>query len=385
MAVSSKQNVAHFAALEASFGVPAALAADDYLRVMAASVSNSPLAAIPSEEGTPGRDRVEVFSGRPKSSLTMTTLFRGAPSTASPPVHGRLIESALGGDPIAVAAAGDVTGAAAGRVLFVAGATDGMLRPQLGGAAQPLIATAGAAVYRAVAYPLAADHKSLTVRRQPLEAGAQGAPAQLVGGWKINQLTLAFDASGSPGTLEFSGPAARTWHGAGAVADGGAGAAVAIPAAVSDDQPLSGIPAKMWFRRRGAAAFMEMSPAFRTLNLTIDNHQVLRDDEAGSLYGTGVIDEDNRTATLTLTTYAEEEQALYADIREGMAAGTPREYSLFFALGAVEGSRAGLYVARWKPDLPSGSDEARIAWSFSGLCLADTYSAGDSSLALGLG
>ena len=401
MAISSGKNVAVFAANEATYGAPAALAAANFLRVTTVGVTNSQLAAIPSPEKTPGRDKHEVFRGRPTSSLAVSALLRGAPGGTTRPRLDPLIENALGADAVVVNGASVVTGSGnAGRALFVAGATDGMFRPQRGGQASPLIPLSGAAVYESVSYGLGRERKSTTLRYQPLESGdtPPGAPAQLVAGWSVNTLTLNIDGSGSPATLDFDGAAARTYHrgGAGAgngPAQGGAGPNVTPPTDVSDDQPLSGLIAKVWFQRHNPdqapearGAWTELTTAFRTLTVTLNNAITLRMDEAGSQYSRGVIFGDNRMTTLEMSVWAEAANPLWADIREGMNANDPRGYSIFVALGNVEGSRVGFYAPNWKPDLPSGDDaDAGIAWTLTGELLSDTYGQPESSWAIGVG
>ena len=401
MAISSGKNVAVFAKNEASYGVPEALATADFLRVVTVGPTNSQLAAIPSPEKTPGRDKHEVFRGRPTSSLTLNALLRGAPGGTTRPRLDPLLENALGADAVVVSGASVVTGSTnAGRALFVAGATDGMFRPQLGGSAAPLIPLSGGAVYESVSYGLGRVRKSTTLRYQPLESGdtPPGAPAQLITGWSINTLTLTVDGSGSPATLDFDGPAARTYHRGGAggpnsPAQGGAGPNIDPPTAVDDEQPLSGLIAKVWFRRydpatvnANAPAWTELTTAFRTMTVTLTNAINLRADEAGSQYSRGVIFADNRMTTLELSAWAEAENPLWADIRDGLAANEPRGYSIFVALGNTEGRRVGFYAPKWWPDLPTGDDaDAGIAWTISGELLSSVYGRPESSWALGAG
>ena len=389
MAISSARDVSIYVKNEASYGAAEAPTATDYLRCTTAQVSNDQLAAIPSPEKTPGRDKVEVFRGRPTTSLSLGTLLRGAPTGVTPPRSTAILENAMGADRIVVDAAADVTGGNTGKGLFVAGATDGMFRPHVGGAATPLIPLSGSAIYKSVNFVLGSDRKSSTVRYQPQEAGATppGAPAQLVTGYTVNTMTLNIDGSGSPATVEFEGPAARCYHGVETLANGGAGANVAVPDALSDDQPLSGLVAKVWFRRVGqSGAFTELTSKFRSLTLTLANNIGLRMDEAGSLYSTGVKFDDNRMTTLALTTWAESNNPLWEDVREGLAGNVPRSYSLFVALGDKEGSRVGFYAPKWLPGLPSGDDgDAGIGWEITGELLASAWGSGESSFSIGLG
>lgn len=395
MAISSGRDVSVFAADEDSYGVPQALTAADYLRVTTAGITNDQLAPIPSPEKTPGRDRAEVFRGRPTTSLSVGTLLRGAPTGVTPPRSAPLLENAMGADAVVVNAAAIVTGAGnTGVPLMVAGAGDGMFRPQLGGAASPLVPLMGAAVYKSVNFPLGDDRKSTTLRYQPLESSATppGAPAMLVAGWSVNSMTLTVDGSGSPATVEFDGPASRTYHrgGAGAQnspAQGGAGPNVALPADLTEDQPMSGLVAKAFWRRDGdAGAFTELTSCFRSLTVTLTNNISLRMDEAGSLYSKGVLFTDHRTTTLAVSVWAEADNALWGDIRDGLAAGEPRHYSFFLALGNVEGARFGFYAPKWRPMLPTGDDgDTGIGWEISGELLASPYGAGNSSFIVGLG
>ena len=389
MAISSGRDVSVFTKAEAAYGTPEALTAADYLRVTTATLANDQLAAIPSPEKTPGRDRAEVFRGRPTSNVSLGTLLRGSPTGGAR--YATLIENAMGAARVAVANAAAVTGNAnAGVALMVAGATDGMFRPQIGGSASPLIPLSGAAAYASVNFPLGSGRRSNTVRYQPLEA--DGAPAQLVAGWSINTMTVTIDGSGSPATVDFDGPAARTWHGPGLPAAGGAGANVALPADLAEDQPLSGLVARAWFRRRPddgsdpTGAFTELTDVFRSLTLTLTNNVALRMDEAGSLYSRGILWSDHRTTTLALSAWAEVGNPLWTDIRDGLAAGTPRDYEIFVAVGNRAGARVGFFAPRWLPALPSGDDGAAgIGWTITGELLSGTYGAGDSSFALGIG
>lgn len=395
MAESTGRNISCFIKGESAYGVPETLSSDDYVRVTTAPVTNSQLAAIPSEEKTPGRGLHEVFRGRPTTEVTVGCFLRGAPTGITPPRHGRLLVSAMGADPLVVDAASDVTGSTnQGVPLFVAGQTDGMFRPQIGEAASPLIALNGTAIYKSVLYRLAsgtdARSKSLTFRCQPLED--DGAPSILSTGWKVNTLTIGVDGSGSPGTIEAVGPAARTYHGTGTIAEGGTGDRVSIPDTLTDDQPLNGIPAKVWFRRRpddGSSPtgnFTEITDAFNTLTLELNNNQALRNQQATSLYAVGVVDTNSpRSVTLTFTTYAEADNTLYPDVKAGLHGDRARHYELFVAMGDQEGGRVGIYAPRVLFDLPIGDEGDQIMWTFTGNCLTETYGKGDSEIYLGLG
>ena len=394
MAISSGKNVAVFVRNESAYGVPETLATADFIRLTTAQVTNSQLAPIPSPEKTPGRDKHEVFRGRPTTSMTLNALLRGAPTGVTPPPLGRLVENAMGEDPAVVDAASDVTGGDADDIFFfIDGGTggDNMLRPRLGGAGetQPAVPAAGATPgYKSVVYRLGSKRKSSTLRYQPLEAAATppGAPAQLVTGWTVDGLTINVDGTGSPATFEFSGPAARTYHGDEDRASGGAGDNVDPPNTVVEDQPLSGLVAKAWFRRHGQSGAFTALPAFRSMTVTLANAIQLRMDEVGSEYSTGVIFIDNRMTTLELSAWAEEDNALWSDIRDGLAAGAPRGYSLFVALGNTEGRRFAFYCPKWWPDLPSGDDaDAGISWTITGELLSDKYAESESSFAIGLG
>ena len=390
MAISTGRLARVFAAKEAAYATPAALAAGDYIESTECVVANDPFNFEASPEKTPGQDVYESFQRRPTTTVRLAALLRGAPGGTTKPEFDEVLAAAMGLDAITVSAAAAVTGNAnAGRVLFTADAADGYLRPHVGGSPTPLVTLAGAAVYGSINYPLGDDLQSLTLRYQPPAGGAgagtgpgaAGAPSQLVTGWSPATLTLAVDGT-SETVMTFEGPAARTQEGA--AAGSNITGAPAHPAL----RPPVGLNAKAWFRVGSTGAFSELPHPFRTLTVTMTLPKMLRNDEAGSAYARGFYIGGQRETMVEISTYAETGNALYEAIRTGKAA-TPSEapyVGLAVAIGNRQGQRAGLYLPRVRFTLPSGADGAEgIAWTLSGRAHAPTWADGNGSLALGVG
>ena len=389
MAITSGLLARVYGKRESVYGTAETLAAADYLDVTECQVSNDPFGFEPSPEKTPGQDVYDSFQRRPTSSVRMSAVARGAPSGTTAPDIAPVLEAAMGAAGITVASAGPVTGATnTGKVLFVAGATDGKFRPQVGGSAAPLIPLSGAPVYKSVNYPLGDRLDGVTVRYQPTGGGAgagtgQGtlpAPPQLVTGWSPNVTTIVIDGTAEP-MWTFEGPAARTMEAA------QAGANIADAPAGRTVQPANGMGLDCWFKA-GSGNWTKMEHPFRTLTITQTAAKALRNDEAGSAYARGVYIAGQRETTVELVTWAEAGNPLYAAIQAGKAASPSIApyVGLFVAVGSVEGARLGVYMPRIRFTLPSGQDEADgIAWTLTGRAYAASLADGNSSLAIGLG
>ena len=395
MAISSGSLARVYAKKEASFGTAESLVNADYVETNEASVNNDPWNFEPSPEKTPGQDLFESHQRRPTTQVRTASNLRGAPSGTTKPEIDAILAAAMGRDSIEVDAADDVEGAGnAGRVLFVTGAGDGMLRPQVGGTNTPLIATDGAASYGSINYNLGDEQHGVTLRYQPPDAGTgagagpgtAGAPTQLASGWAPTTLTLAIDGTAET-VLTVEGPAARTVEGAGAGTD-----IADAPPERPDVQPPTGMVGKAWFRvgagaARPTGAFTEMPFAFRTLNVTMNLPKMLRNDEFGSTYARGSYINGRRETTVELMTWAEEGNPLFDALRTAKAAdpSVAPYVSLFIALGDQAGARAGVYLPAIRFTLPSGADGAEgIAHTFTGRAHGASYGDGNSSLAIGL-
>ena len=398
MSISTGRLASTFAKREASgeLGTAVALASADYFESTAAIIEGEAFALVPSPEKTPGQDLWESFSRRPTTSARVSALIRGAKTGITKPALDPLLAEAMGSEALIVDAAGDATDSSnVGKIICIAGMTDGMFRPAkipATGAAAPMIALEGSAIYKSVNYNLGDELLGLTLRYQPLDKlsspkngtgpGTKGAPPQLASGWVIDSTTFTLDGT-AEASVEFNGPAVRVVEGAGAGDD------VDEPTAGSTQNPPNGLACKMWYQDRSAEtpAWAPITHPFRTLTIRQTTPRRLRNDEAGNTYALGAYIAGQRETTLEWSTYAEEGNPIWEAIRQGKAAGGQVPYfRIFVALGNTEGARAGFYLPKVAFNLPQGDDgQEMVAWSFSGRAHSDTFGEGNSSLAVSVG
>lgn len=388
MSISAGRLDRVFAKLEATYGADAGLAAADFIRTTGGSITHEPFGYVDNPERTAGDDMSAPLRRRSVTSATLSALIRGAPNGHDAPELDALWQSLFGAPPVEVDAVGDTTAQAnEDRILGVVSGGqngDGLLYPVIGktGGATATVAVPGTAEYASRNYHLARAVQSLTVRTQPASAGATagigpgtpGAPAQEATGWCVGEAAITIDGTGEA-SVNFSGPARNATQGA-------ALTAIDIDSAPAAGSYPKGIDAKLWFSdlSQSSPTWAEVAAGFRTMSVNITNGFVARNDESGSAFARSVYRPNQRAVAVEISTYAEQNNALWAAIAAAQAVSP--QTAMVVSWGNVTGGRAMLYLPFVNFNLPppDGADDAQ-GYQFTGRGSGD----GQEAVALCLG
>lgn len=353
-----------FAKLESVYGTAEVLTATDFMRHVEVGFTYDAFNRVTSPEKKQSPGPVNRFDRKLTAELaTLVGIVRPSGTPGTPGEGAQLLEAALGAvtavplsTTVSAAPAptstvftvADVTGLVVGDMILVA-ADGGLHAREVAGIntleltvtpALPAAPAASAAVTGGVTYKLTTDLiKSLTIAHY-----LEGFERQIVGAG-VDSLTLAFDANEEV-RATFAGPAAQQE----------AGQTEPVGATQVGGNPPSGLV--------GGVVVDGVSMPSKTLEFTITNGVVVRNQELGVNKPTSIYRNARREIAIALEAFAENTALLYNKALAG------DNVDLLVQCGATAGNVVAVHCPRVEFKVPETDDpDEEVSWSYAAMAL----------------